>query len=169
MGSLIHGKAAACAAITWSFKHTSDWYPRVSETETQLGYLWWSCTCRYWVCSRLWLKFWHNWDLQSSSDLCSWIAVRSTLGSCNSLWTPNNKSGMHQQQQKASETHVPHFIMHFSFGLLHSQHVFFGLESEDTVHTDCHLSRHFTYRCRRPIRLTLCYCLKLYLIGMWRR
>jgi len=44
----------------------------------------------------------------------------------------------------------------FYFSLLHSHHVFFGFESVDTVHIDCHLSRHCTFRCRRLIPLALC-------------
>jgi hypothetical protein len=40
--------------------------------------------------------------------------------------------------------------------LLHSHHVFFGFESVDAVRTDCHLSRHCTFRCRRLISLAVC-------------
>ena len=45
---------------------------------------------------------------------------------------------------------------HASRATLHSHHVLFDSESVDAVHTDCHPSRHFMFRCRRLILLGLC-------------
>jgi len=84
-----------------------------------LMYSWRSCTFRCWVCPglwfRQWLKFRHNWDLQSSPEWCSWIWMRSTLASCDTLWMSHSSSGMPQLWQSASEVHVPHFIVHLLF------------------------------------------------------
>ena len=68
MGSLICSKVAAFAGISLRFGHTSDPLPRVSDTETPLRYSRLCCSFRCQVFPGVWLKFWHNWDLQSSRE-----------------------------------------------------------------------------------------------------
>jgi len=57
MGSLIGGNAAACAGISQLFRDTQDRHPSVSDTASQVGYLWRSSTFRRWVCVGLWFNF----------------------------------------------------------------------------------------------------------------
>ena len=47
----------------------------------------------------IWLKFIHNWDLQSSPEWASWIYMKPTLTSCESLWIYHSSPGMPQEQQ----------------------------------------------------------------------
>ena len=98
-GTLIGKKVGAFAGISLKFGHTSDPYPRVLETETQLRYSWLSCSFRSQAFPGLWLKFWHNWDLPSSPEWGSWICVKPTLTSCDSLWMYHSSLGMPQERQ----------------------------------------------------------------------
>jgi len=62
----------------------------------------------------------------------------------------------------------PSLLCTFYFSSLHSHHVFFDFESEKAVHTDHHLLRHVTWRCRQLIPFGLCWYINLCLIGLWR-
>jgi len=99
MGSLIHSKATAFAGISFRFGHTSDPHPRVSGTETWLRNFWLGCSFCCWVLPSLWLKFRHNWDLQSSPEWGSWLCMKPTLTSCDSLWMDHSGPSMPQKRQ----------------------------------------------------------------------
>jgi len=86
MGLHICSKVAAFAGISLKFEHTSDPYSRVSDADTQHRYSWLHCSFSGRVLPGLCLKFWHNWDLQSSRKWGSWICMKPTLASCGSLW-----------------------------------------------------------------------------------
>ena len=99
MGSLIHGKAAAFAGISLKVWHTSDPHRRESDAETWHGNCWLSYSFRCRVFSGLWLKFRHNWDLQSSTEWAFWILMKPTVTSCDSLWMYHSSPGRPQARQ----------------------------------------------------------------------
>jgi len=116
MGSLIHKKAAAFAAILLKFAHTWDPHTRVSDAGTQLGYSWLSSSFHCSVFPGLWLMFWNNWDLQSSSEWDSWLCMKPTLTSCDSLWIEHSGPGMPQEQQISRRSacipvHSAHYML----------------------------------------------------------
>jgi len=93
MGSLICSKVETFAVISFEFRHTSDLHPRGSDTETRLRYSWLSCSFCCQVFPGLWFKSWHNWDLQSCREWGSWICMKPTFSSCNSLWMNHSSPG----------------------------------------------------------------------------
>jgi len=70
-------QAAAFASVSLKFRHTSDPHHRESDVESQFRYLRLSCRFCYQVFPGLWLKFGHNWDLQSSQEWGSWICMKA--------------------------------------------------------------------------------------------
>jgi len=98
-GLLICCHAAAVAILSLKFGHTSDPHSRELHAETPLRYSQLSCNFPCRVFPGLWLKFRHNWDLQSSPEWCSWICMKPMLTICDSLWTSHFSPGMPQEQQ----------------------------------------------------------------------
>jgi len=86
MGSLIHSKDAAFAAISLKIYRTSDPHPRESEGETRLRYSWLKCSFRCQGFPGLYLKIMPNWDHQSCPEWASWICMKPTVTICKSLW-----------------------------------------------------------------------------------
>ena len=167
MGLPIRSNIAAFAGISLEFGHTS------TSASLSVG----------------------NWDtaqvlmakLQPSLPGISWpmievlaqlrYAIQSRMrtlyfdkANSGKLWLIMDISFQPRHTSKATNTPpklmFPRQQRNLYFSFRHSHHVFFDCESVDAVHSECHLSRHFTFRCRRLIPLGLCYYIKLCLIGI---
>jgi len=105
----------------------------------------------------LWLKIIQNWDLQSCPGWASWICMKPTLTSCESLWMLSL-----QPRHTSRATNKPPMRMYLQYvvnfvyyRLLYSHHCFVRLwisgPSPHKIHQD-----NFTFRCRRLIPLHAC-------------
>ena len=110
----------------------------------------------------LWLKIIQNWDLQSCPEWASWVCMKPTLTSCESLWMLS-----FQPRHASRATNKPpmrmylQYVVHFVYyRLLHSHHCFLRLwisgPSAHKIYQD-----NFTFRCRRLIPLHACWDMNL--------
>lgn len=83
----------------WSLGTLRHPHPRVWDNETWLGYSWLSCNFRSPVFAGLWLKVWHNCDLESILEWGSWMYMKPNLTRCNSLWMYHSVPGTAREQQ----------------------------------------------------------------------
>ena len=72
-------QATAVAGISSKFRHTSEPYPRESDAEIQLTYCGLGSSFRCGVFPSLWLKFRHNWELQSRPEWGSWVSTEANF------------------------------------------------------------------------------------------
>jgi len=81
----------------------------------------------------------------------------------DTVFQPKHGSGESDKPPKHMYSSLQYTV---DFGLLYSHYVLIDFELVKVVHTDCHVLKHFTCRCRRWILLDLGWLKNLSFIGM---